>query len=125
MNQYRNDFRDFQRDYYWSAPRVFFMGVAGLVLLCVIVFGLNYFGYASFSFFAPRMEAIRRDTMIQSRSYQEGTIRELYTLKRQYQAAKSDDERDTIAATARHEFEIFPKDRLPVDLQTFMAQIGG
>ena len=46
-------------------------------------------------------------------------------MQRQYQAAKTDVERDTIAAAARHEFSIFPKERLPVDLQTFMAQVGG
>lgn len=122
---YRKDFREFQGDYYWSAPRVFFMGIIGLVLLCSAIFGLNYFGYANFAFFAPKFEAVRRDQMIESRAYTEGTIRELYTLKRQYDTAKTDDERATISAAARHEFSIFPKERLPNDLLAFMIQIGG
>jgi hypothetical protein len=125
MSDYRKDFREMQRDYYWSAPRIFVMSVVGLVLLCGAIFGLNYFGYTNFAFFAPKFEAVRRDQMIESRAYTEGTIRELYTLQRQYQTAKSDDERATIAAAAQHEFSIFPKDRLPSDLRTFLSQIGG
>lgn len=125
MSNYRKDFREAQREYYWSLPRVILMILAALVFFAGVIFGLNYAGYASFSFFAPRVEAIRRDQMIESRSYTEGTIRELYTLQRQYQSAKTDEERATIAAAAQHEFSIFPKERLPGDLRTFMSQIGG
>jgi hypothetical protein len=123
--QYRKDFREVQGDYYWSVPRVFFMVICALLLICSIGFCLRYFGYANFAFFAPKIEAVRRDQMIESRSYTEGTIRELYTLQRQYQAAKTDDERATIGAAARHEFSIFPKERLPGDLQAFLNQVGG
>ena len=122
---YRNEFRDFQRDYYWSAPRVLAASIVGLVLLCGLAFGLNYFGYASFAFFAPRYEAVRRDQMIQSRAYSEGQTREIYRLKLQYQQAKSDDERDTIRAMALHEASAFDRSRLPSDLQTFIQQLGG
>jgi hypothetical protein len=125
MSDYRKEFRAFERDYYWSAPRVLLMSIAGLLLLCGTVFGLNYFGYVSFAFWAPKYEAVRRNQMIESRSYTEGSIRELYTLQRQYQIAKTDDERATLAAAARHEFSIFPKERLPGDLQAFLTQIGG
>jgi hypothetical protein len=96
-----------------------------LALFLIAIFALNFFGYANFAFFAPKYEAVRRDQMIESRAYTEGTIRELYTLKRQYDSAKTDDERATIAAAARHEFSIFPRDRLPGDLQAFLAQVGG
>jgi hypothetical protein len=89
------------------------------------IFGLNYLGYANFAFFAPRYEAVRRDVMINSRAYDEGTKRELYRLQLQYQQAKTDAERDTIASAARHEFQIFPQDRLPSDLRAFMSQIEG
>jgi hypothetical protein len=122
---YRNDFKKVQGDYYWSVPRLFFMSIFGLVFLCLIAFSLNYFGYANFAFFAPRLEAVRRDQMIESRSYTEGAIRELYTLQRQYQTAKTDEERAVISAAAIHEFSIFPKERLPNDLKIFLAQVGG
>jgi hypothetical protein len=99
--------------------------VGGVIAFFALIFALNFFGYTQFAFFAPRYEAVRRDQMIESRAYTEGTIRTLYTLKRQYDAAKTDDERATLAAAARHEFSIFPKERLPADLQGFLAQIGG
>jgi hypothetical protein len=98
--------------------------VGGVIAFFALIFALNYFGYTQFAFFAPRYEAVRRDQMIESRAYTEGMIRELHTLQRQYQAAKSDDERAALAAAARHEFSIFPKERLPVDLQAFMIQVG-
>ena len=103
-----------------------FFGIIGACLLVGAIFvGLPIGGYYLYSFLAPKYEATRRDVAIQSRSYQEGSVRELYTLQRQYQSAKTDAERDTIAAAARHEFSIFPKDRLPGDLQTFLIQVGG
>lgn len=99
--------------------------IGGFGAFLAAIFALNAFGFANFAFFAPKYEGVRRDQMIESRAYTEGTIRELYTLQRQYQAAKTDDERATISAAARHEFSIFPKERLPGDLQTFLNQVGG
>ncbi len=99
--------------------------IGGTALFFIATFGLNYFGYANLAFFAPKYEAVRRDQMIESRAYTEGTIRELYTLQAQYKAAKTDEERATISAAARHEFSIFPKERLPGDLQMFLTQVGG
>jgi len=99
--------------------------IGTVALFCIAIFGLNALGFSIFAFFAPKYEAVRRDQMIESRAYSEGTIRELYTLQRQYQAAKTDAERDTLAAAARHEFSIFPQERLPSDLRAFMTQVGG
>jgi hypothetical protein len=82
-------------------------------------------GFASFAFWAPKYEAVRRDTMIQSRAYGEATTRELYRLKLQYVQAKTDDEKATIRAFALHESAAFDRDRLPADLQIFLTQLGG
>jgi hypothetical protein len=98
--------------------------VAGIVLGCAAIFGIAYGGYAMYAYFAPKYEGVRRDVMINSRFYNEATVRELYRLKEQYDAAKTDEERATIAAAARHEFVIFPRDRLPPDLRFWFAQIS-
>ena len=105
--------------------KVFFGTFAAIVAVVALVFGLNYAGYRSDAFFAPRYESLRRDTMIQSRAYSEASTRELYRLKLQYLQAKSDDERSTIRAFALHESAAFDRDRLPLDLQSFVAQLGG
>lgn len=95
------------------------------VLTTITILGISWVIYQGVAYYAPRYEAVRRDTMIESRAYTEGTIRELYTLKRQYDASANENERATISAAARHEFSIFPHERLPADLQAFLAQIGG
>lgn len=99
--------------------------VGSLVLFVGIIFGLNYAGYMGTAFFAPRYEAVRRDTMIQSRAYSEASTREIYRLKLQYQQAKSDDEKSTIRAFVLHESAAFDRDRLPNDLQSFLISLGG
>jgi len=125
MNEYRKDFREFQREAYWSFPRVFMMGALGIAGLCSIAFGVNYFAYGSFSFFAPKYEAVRRDVMIESRAYQEGTIRRIYELRLQYEQAQDDSARATIRQIVLHETRAFDRRRLPRDLQAFINQMGG
>ncbi len=100
-------------------------GLAALVCVCALIFGLNLFGFAQFQFFAPKMESVRRDVMIQSRAYGEANTRELYRLKLQYAQAQSDEERATIKAFALHEGDAMDKTRLPQDLQTFLISLGG
>lgn len=100
--------------------------VVGIVLVAVsFLGGLSVGGYYLYAFLAPKYESTRRDVMIESRVYSEGVVRELYALQRQYQQAGSDTERATIAAAARHQYQIFPQDRLPADLRLFMTQVGG
>lgn len=92
-------------------------------LFVAVIFGLSYLGYLGSMFFAPRYEAIRRDVMIESRAYSESSVRELYRLREQYINASSDDARSALRSMTLHEFSIFPRDRLPPDLQTFYATL--
>lgn len=125
VSQYRKDFREFQGDYYWTLPRLFFISVATVALICALGFGLNAVGFANFAFWSPKYEAVRRDVQIQSRAYSEGQTREIYKLKLQYLQSKDDDERATIRAMALHEASAFDRSRLPLDLQSFILQLGG
>lgn len=58
MSNYRHDYRSFQKEYFWTLPRALFAGAIGLAGICAIDFGLNYAGYAQFSFFNPRYEQV-------------------------------------------------------------------
>lgn len=98
---------------------------AGIIGFAALIFGLNYLGFMQTAFFAPKYEAVRRDTMIESRAYSEATTRQMYRLKLQWQQAATPDEKATIRAMALHEAQAFDKSRLPVDLQTFITQLGG
>ena len=97
--------------------------IGGILAVLALASVIKFFAFGSFALFAPLYEGVRRDVMIESRYYSEATVRELYRLRRQYDSAKSDAAKTTIAATARHEFEIFDKDRLPADLRSWMFQL--
>jgi hypothetical protein len=105
--------------------KLFFSIIGCVMLFFISISVLSYYGYASFAFFAPKYEGVRRDVMIQSRAYSEASTREMYRFKLQYQQAHTDDERATIAAFALHESQAFDRTRLPLDLQAFIAQLGG
>lgn len=99
-------------------------GIVGAALLFVaVIFGLNFLGFANYAFFAPKYEGVRRDVMIESRAYSEATTREMYRLKLQYTQAKTPEEKDTIAAMAKHEAQAFDISRLPLDLQYFIKSL--
>jgi hypothetical protein len=121
---YRDDFREVQREFYWSGPRIFFAAIFALILLAAVGFGLRYLGYLNTAFFAPRNEAIRRDVMIESRAYSEATVREMYNFQRQYLAATTDEQRNAIKASARHAASGYGVNRLPADLQVFVRQLN-
>ena len=99
--------------------------IGGVVVVGAVIAGVSYLAYLGTAFYAPKYEGIRRDVMSESRSYTEGTIRTLYNLKRQYQEAKTEEEKAVIAAEARHEFSIFPQERVPVELKAFLLAVGG
>ena len=89
----------------------------GLSIIVALIGGLFiYFGN-------PFREEVRRTTMLESRLYEEHTIRSLYKYKREYEAATDPQERLSIAAAARHEFSIFEFERLPADLQLWFNSI--
>lgn len=96
-------------------------------MFCLVIaalVGLSIGGYYLYAYLAPKYESTRRDVMLESRAYSEGQTREIYRLKLQYQQAKSDDERATIRAMALHEASAFDRSRLPLDLQSFIQQLG-
>lgn len=103
--------------------KIFGYSLAGLTGFLVIASAINFFVYGSFWFFAPKYEAVRRDVMIQSRYYSEATVRELYRMKRQWDAASTPTAKATIRAAALHEFEIFDANRLPPDLRIWFSQL--
>lgn len=91
--------------------------------------GIIYGAFAINSWIAPKREEIKHNVMvIQAQPLglsQEGEVKDLYDLKLRYESAKTNADKETIAATARYEFRIYPKDNLPADLKLFMASIGG
>jgi len=99
--------------------------IGGVCAFAILIAALQFAGFASFSFYAPKYEGVRRDVMIESRAYSEATTRQMYRLKLQWQQAATPDEKATIRAMALHEARAFDIQRLPADLQLFITQLGG
>jgi hypothetical protein len=98
--------------------------ILGIPLFFAAIFGLNYYAYGTYNFFAPKYEATRRDVMLQSRAYSEGETRNLYRLKIQSDAAPTPEARQTLVLAARHECEALDRSRLPADLASFCNPMG-
>ena len=97
-------------------------GIFAIIGIPAAIFGIAYFTLSMMGFFAPKYESIRRDVQIESRAYTEASIRRLYDLHREWRNATPEG-KATIEATARHEFSIFPSERLPADLNVWYQAI--
>ena len=103
--------------------RDLFGAIGAMVFGIVVIMGLSFLGYASYKFFAPRYEQVRYDTFKQSQAYNDGMLRDLYDLQREYNATDAE-HRGAMKALILHRFEIYDKSRLPTDLQVFYNSLG-
>jgi hypothetical protein len=102
-----------------------YIGIAVLALITLVAlgFGLNYAGYWQYSFFAPRMTAVDNKVFHESQQYNDGMLRDLENIKREYQSATPEG-KQALRATALHRFEIYPRERLTPDLQNFYDSLN-
>ena len=103
--------------------KVILASVSILVLLILLSFGLSYTSYFSYSFFAPRYTAVDNKVFHESQQYNDGMLRDLENIKREYQSATPEG-KAALKATALHRFEIYPRDRLTPDLLNFYDSLN-
>jgi len=96
--------------------------IGAFIALLVLVFVLNYYGYASFAFFAPKYAETQNKVFQQSQQYNEGMVRDLQNLKREYLAADPEG-KAALRALTLHRFEVYPFEQLPPDLQEFYRSL--
>lgn len=98
--------------------KTIFVTVAGVALMLGASFGLTYFGLQMNSFFQPKYRALDAKVFKESEQYNDGMVRDLAELKRQYD--QSDDEgKAALRPVIRHRFEVYDSSRLPDDLRNF------
>lgn len=90
--------------------------VAVLVGGAFLVFGLN-------SYFAPKYRALDSKVFHESEQYNEGMVRDLSELQRQYVMA-DDESKAALRPIIRHRFSVYDKDKLPTDLRVFYDSIA-
>lgn len=72
--------------------------------------------------FAPRMEAVRRDTFEQSKAFNQGMAQELEAMMLDYGKA-SDAQKATIASIALHRLADYDETRLPSHLRGWVTEL--
>jgi hypothetical protein len=117
---YRDDFRDVQREAWWTLPRV----LLALLVLTVAGFGFTFisdaFNLFSFRFWGVKQENARRQVYEQSKSYRQGSVQRLSTLCTQVKDA-DDDHKPMLNDVIAHEFAEWNMSDVPDYLQSCLA----
>lgn len=104
---------------------------AGLILrwglIAIAVIGMlagvtNMLGFWSFAYFAPKIEQVRYNTFKESQAYNDGMLRDLYDIQRDYLKADANG-KASLRAIAIHRFSTFPVEKMPADLKVFYVQL--
>jgi hypothetical protein len=96
-----------------------FFGVIGAVcLFFAVVFGLQLFGLANYSFFAPKYRAVDNQVYHESEQYNEGMIRDLENLQMEYMKA-NDTQKAGLKDIIIHRFSVYDVNKLPPNLFSF------
>lgn len=104
----------------------FFAALLGTAGVLVLVFGLSYFGYALYSYFAPRYEQTRNNVFHHSQMYNDGMANDLRDLQRQWLQAKAENNTavmNSIQAQVRSEFGSYNTSNLSPDMQEFLNEM--
>ena len=94
----------------------FFVVLAAGLGLTWLVQGNQFFLY---QYFAPKEEAVRRETFEQSKAYRQGMVQELQSMRFEY-AKAGPEHRQALASLILHRSADFDRDAMPADLRDFI-----
>lgn len=121
---YKEDFRDVERGFYWSVPRV----TLALLLVMVVMYGAGFLAtggdLAIYRFWAPKQENARREVFVQTQSYVQGKIAYLTELELAYEQADGP-QKASIRTTILREASQIDSHNLPADLNGFISTLKG
>lgn len=98
------------------------------LFVVVVVVGLWWMfqgnDFFLYKVFAPKYEAVRRETFEQSKAYRHGMIQELRKQQVEYVRAKEDSpEREALASLILQQVAELDEDAMPKDLQEFVTNL--
>jgi hypothetical protein len=100
-----------------------FLSIVGVCVLGVaVIVGGSYGSLALYRTFAPQWEDARTDVYRNSKSYVEGTIRDLRRLKREYEKAE-ESQQSTLRTIILQRSDELDYDQLPGDLRRFIDSL--
>jgi len=88
----------------------------------VSIFALTFGSYELYAYFAPKYRAVDSKVFHESEQYNEGMIRDLTELQRQYVTA-DDAGKAALRPIIRHRFEVYPESKMPADLREFYQSV--
>lgn len=99
-----------------------FLGIAAIVGLLALGWGLTFNQLGMRAFFAPKFEQVRRDTFETSKAYRDGMAQELRALQIEY--VKADEKiKPALASAIKHKAAGVPADAIPYDLAIFIKEL--
>lgn len=96
-----------------------FLCIAYILSACAVAFWLNFFHLQQTQFFAPKYEAVRRQTFEQSKAYQQGVVQELQNMQFEYIKANPE-QKIALASIIKHRAAGVDPSILPNDLYVFI-----
>lgn len=102
--------------------RFFFGSVLGVVAFIALISGISFLSFKSYEFYAPKYRAVDAKVFKESEQYNDGMIRDLSELQRQYVTA-DDAGKAALKPIIIHRFAVYDETRLPADLRAFYVSI--
>jgi hypothetical protein len=98
------------------------LGIVALVALLGLTWVFQGNDFLLYRFFAPKEEAVRRNTFEQSKAYNQGMIQELQNMQFQYVQADKE-HKAALASIILHRAADYDENRLPPDLASFIDSL--
>lgn len=96
-------------------------GILWYATLTVALLAMLTFGFFQIrKRLLPAEEALRRDTYEESKSYLDGTVRDIENIRLQWLTATDSVAKAALAATALHRSADFPEERMPETLRRWV-----
>ncbi len=96
--------------------------IGAIVLGIAIIVGIPYGTLTLYRTFAPQWEDARTDVYRNSKSYVEGTIRDLRRLKREYEKAE-ESQQSALRTIILQRSDELDYDKLPGDIRRFLETL--
>lgn len=117
---YREEFKQVQREAYWSLPRVAVGLVAAMVVLYVLGFAATGGNLAIYRFWAPKQANAEREVFENTQGYVEGKVEYINKLRLDYDSADKGPQKEALRRTILTEASTVNNAKLPYDLQMFV-----
>ena len=121
---YRNEFNEVQREFYWSAPRVFLAIIVAMFLLFCVGFLVSGGDLAMYKFWAPKQADAQREVFEHTQSYIEGKRGNISRMRLEYENADSA-HKSALRTMILSEADSVDISKLPPTQQAFISSLRG